>query len=104
MNILIVSYEAWRDTNNGGNVLSNIFSAFPDANIAQIYCSGEEPANSICRKYFQISDSMLLKSEKGRVLEEKDYSVDKECKDEAVENRIKNNITKFLKESSLLAR
>lgn len=104
MNILIVSYEAWRDTNNGGNVLSNIFSAFPDANIAQIYCSGEEPENSICRRYFQISDSMLLKREKGRVLEEKDYSVDKDCKDEAVENRIKNNIPKFLKEASLLAR
>ena len=57
MNILVVSYEAWRDTNNGGNVLSNIFCAFPEANIAQVYCSGELPANSICRKYFQISEA-----------------------------------------------
>lgn len=104
MNILIISYEAWRDTNNGGNVLSNIFSSFPDANIAQVYCSGESPANSVCRKYFQISDSMLLKRKKGYALEEKDYSANKEYKYEVVENKIKNNIPQFLKEASLLAR
>ena len=73
MNILVISYEAWRETNNGGNVLSNIFSAFPNENIAQIYCSGELPENGICKKYFQISDSMLLTRQKGRQLEEKDY-------------------------------
>ena len=73
MRILIVSYEAWRETNNGGNVLSNVFEAFPDAQIAQIYCSGELPQNSLCKKYFQISDAMLLTKTKGRGLEEKDY-------------------------------
>ena len=48
MKILIVSYEAWRDTNNGGNVLSNIFFSFDNTEIAQIYCSGELPSNTIC--------------------------------------------------------
>lgn len=104
MNILVVSYESWRDTNNGGNVLSNIFSAFPDADIAQVYCNGELPQNSICRKYFQISDRMLFTSEKGKRLEERDYSVDNTIQHEVVENKIKNRIPPFLNEAALLAR
>ncbi len=102
MKILIVSSESWRETNNGGNVLSNIFGAFPDAEIAQVYCSGELPENGVCRKYFQISDTMLLR-DKGRRLEERDYSY--ESSSEAVaENRIKKKIPKLFKESALLAR
>lgn len=104
MKILIVSYESWRDTNNGGNVLSNMFCAFPDADIAQVYCSGELPQNSICRKYFQISDTMLLKKNKGRRLEEKDYSSDDSKLAEVTENNIKNRIPALFKEASLLAR
>ena len=103
MNILIVSFESWRDTNNGGNVLSNIFCAFPDADIAQVYCNGELPQNSICRKYFQIADSMLLKREKGRLLEEKSYREDSGQND-VVENRIKGKIPGAFKELALLAR
>ena len=60
MKILIVSYECWRDDTNGGNVLSNIFSGI-DAEYAQIYCSGGEPSNTICKKYFQITDKMIFK-------------------------------------------
>jgi hypothetical protein len=104
MNILIVSYEAWRDTNNGGNVLSNIFRAFPDAKIAQLYCSGELPQNSVCRSYFQISDSMLLSSPKGRALEERDYSMDETGTANVTENRVKNRVPSLLKEPVLLAR
>lgn len=104
MNILIVSCEAWRDTNNGGNVLSNIFSAFPDADIAQIYCSGELPQNSICQKYFQISDSMLLTGKAGRVLDERDYSLDNADQQNIVENKVKSRIPKLLREDILLAR
>ncbi len=104
MNILIISYESWRDTNNGGNVLSNMFCAFPEADIAQVYCSGEPPQNSICRKYFQISDSMLMRGKKGRRLEEKDYSADDTDLSEVVENNVKSKIPALLKSASLLAR
>lgn len=104
MNILIVSSEAWRDTNNGGNVLSNIFSAFPNADIAQIYCSGELPQNSICKKYYQIADSMLLKKTKGRVLEEKCYNFDLSDESDVIENRIKRKIPNFLREFAMFAR
>lgn len=104
MNILVISYEAWRDTNNGGNVLSNIFCAFPDADIAQIYCSGEAPQNSICRKYYQIADSMLLTKGKGRRLEEKDYSDTAQEDPASIENEINSRIPGAFKSASLLVR
>lgn len=104
MKILIVSSEAWCDTNNGGNVLSNIFGSFPDADIAQIYCSGDLPQNSICQKYYQISDSMLLSHEKGRKLEERSYSTNTDVGSNIIENRVKRNIPAFFREAALFAR
>lgn len=73
MRILIVSYELWDGVTNGGNVLSNIFEGY-DAEFAQIFCTGGTPYNKVCKKYFQISDQMVIKREKmGRVLEFQDY-------------------------------
>lgn len=60
MRILIISKEAWRDEQNGGNVLSNMFSQFPDAEFAQIYCNEQEPNNGICCNYYQMTDRMML--------------------------------------------
>lgn len=62
MRILVISKEAWRDEQNGGNVLTNMFSSFPDSEFAQIYCNEQEPNNAICRKYYQISDRMMVDS------------------------------------------
>lgn len=104
MRILIVSYESWRETNNGGNVLSNIFSAFPDAELAQIYCSGEEPQNSLCRKYYQISESLLLTQEKGRALPQRDYGVQDTEGPAPIEGRINRRIPAPLKNAALLGR
>ena len=104
MKILIVSYEAWRDTNNGGNVLSNIFAAFPDAEIAQIYCSGQTPQNHICKDYYQITESMLLKREKGRQLPKQDYSISEAEAAEPIEDKIKHSIPAPLKKVALLSR
>ncbi len=74
MRILIISLEVWRDDNNGGNVLSNIFQNF-DAEFAQIYCSAGKPNNNICHKYFQMTDSMaisnvLRRTDMGKILTE----------------------------------
>ena len=104
MKILIVSHESWRDTNNGGNVLSNVFGAFRDAELAQVYCSGEAPQNELCRRYFQISESLLLTKEKGRVLPERDYSVPCDQAQETIEGRINHRIPSPLKSAALLAR
>lgn len=60
MKILIISKEAWRDEQNGGNVLSNMFSQLPDAEFAQVYCNEQEPNNAICRDYYQMSDRMMV--------------------------------------------
>ena len=60
MKVLIISKEAWRDEQNGGNVLSNLFSQLPKAEFAQIFCNEQEPSNAICRNYYQMSDRMMV--------------------------------------------
>lgn len=61
MRILILSKEAWRDEQNGGNVLSNMFRDF-DAEFAQIYCNECLPSNKICTNYYRITDREMLNS------------------------------------------
>lgn len=61
MRVLVLSKEAWRDEQNGGNVLSNIFKDFR-AEFAQIYCSELLPNNRICSDYYQITDRGMLNS------------------------------------------
>lgn len=61
--ILIISAEAWRDEDNGGNVLSNLFSPLLDEfEFAQIYCSPALPRNNVCKKYFHLSEVDMLHS------------------------------------------
>ncbi|GAA6255750.1 hypothetical protein F070042J6_16020 [Bacteroides sp. f07] len=67
MRILIISKEAWRDEQNGGNVLSNIFQGF-DAEFAQIFCNEQLPNNKLCKKYYQITDKMMVNSILGKGL------------------------------------
>ena len=73
MKILIISGEVWRHDTNGGNNLSNMFEDF-DAEFAQIYCSPGLPSNNVCKKYYQITDMMVLKNifkkeKAGRIIE-----------------------------------
>lgn len=62
MKVLIISQECWRDDSNGGNVLSNLFENWKDVEFAQIYCKGDLPQNSICKKYYRMNDKMVFKS------------------------------------------
>ena len=61
MMVIVISLEVWRDDNNGGNVLSNIFDGI-EAEFAQVYCSSGFPKNDICKKYFQMTDAMAIKN------------------------------------------
>ena len=61
MKILVLSNEVWNDRINGNNVTSNWFEGM-DAEFANIYASPDEPLNNCCQRYFQITDSMMLKS------------------------------------------
>lgn len=76
MRILVLSKEAWRDEQSGGNVLSNIFSGF-DAEFAQIYCTESEPSNHVCKLYYQMTDRMMV----GNVLKRKKIGLVKEYED-----------------------
>ena len=61
MKVLIISSEVWRDDTSGGNVLSNIFRDLP-AEFAQIYCFSEEPFNGLCKRYYQMTDGMAMRT------------------------------------------
>ena len=61
MKVLVLSVETWTNTTNGGNVFSNIFDG-TNFEFAHIYCSPGVPDNTICQKYFQITDRMVLKN------------------------------------------
>ncbi len=79
MRVLLITSEEWNDTVHGNNVLSNWFNGFP-ATFAQVYASPGLPQNNCCRKYFHITDKMMINSilhgkKAGRVLTENDKYV-----------------------------
>lgn len=61
MKVLIISAEVWQDKTNGGNVLSNMFRNM-DWEFAQIYCNPGIPENKICKKYYQMTDGMVIRN------------------------------------------
>lgn len=61
MRILLITDEEWNDAVYGNNVLTNWFEGF-DEEFAQIYCSPGLPYNSFCDRYFQITDSQMVRS------------------------------------------
>ena len=86
MRILIISKEAWRDEQNGGNVLSNMFQGF-DAEFAQIYCTANEPNNRICKRYYQLTDKMMVNSilhrkNAGKKIDYQEYPIQTETRRE----------------------
>ncbi len=59
--VLVVSINAWRE-NSGINTLMNIFSVWDPARLSQIYTRAELPATTVCDRFFQISESRVLRS------------------------------------------
>ena len=89
LRILVLSEPAWAEENNTGNTLSNFFSGFP-AEFANIYFRPGEPHNSLCHRYFQVTDYMvlehLLKHRKiGRMFEIQEKTEDKKAEEKAEE-------------------
>lgn len=80
MRILVISAEVWRDDKNGGNVLSNIFGD-TGYEFAQIYCNPGNPSNHLCKRYYQMTDSMMInailnKGKAGKVINYAEYPCD----------------------------
>lgn len=93
MRVLIISKEAWRDEQNGGNVLTNLFSPFSDVEFAQIYCNEQDPNNNVCKNYYQMTDKMMVnnifyKQKVGREIIYEDYPTETVARKESY--RIKN--------------
>jgi len=61
MRILILSSEVWNDKINGNNVISNWFEGM-NAEFANIYCQPGLPYNKCCKRYFQLTDKMMVSS------------------------------------------
>lgn len=100
--ILVLSDEVWNDKIHGNNVLTNWFEGF-DAEFANIYCSPGKPDNNVCRNYFQITDTMMLKSLISRQKAGKIVSYKSETVIESIDLYEKENLKlyKFLKSINL---
>lgn len=64
MRILIIHSTPWNDKVSGNNVLSNWFEDM-NAEFANIYRGAGAPDNKCCSIYFQLTDSMMVKSLRG---------------------------------------
>ncbi|HHX67513.1 MAG TPA: glycosyltransferase family 4 protein [Gallicola sp.] len=60
--LLLISRGAWRDDRNSGSTYTSIFASWPRDKISQLYCRPDKPDNTICERYFQISDKDILQS------------------------------------------
>lgn len=82
--VLILAAEAWRGDDSGGNTLNNFFEGMSGVEFAQIYCDDRMPQNKVCDRYFQISQSevlrgFLLHRKVGRVLTASDIALQNNC-------------------------
>lgn len=86
----MISAEVWRNDKNGGNVLSNIFGD-TGYEFAQIYCNPGNPSNHLCKRYYQMTDSMMIntilhRGRPGKIINYKEYPCDeKEVVEEQAE-------------------
>lgn len=63
MRILTISVNAWNNTIATGNTFSNFFSSISESDeIANIYCRNENIDNSICSRYFRITERDIINS------------------------------------------
>ncbi len=54
--------EMWNDETHPNNIMTNWFSRMENVEIAAICCSPGYPATACCDNFFQITDSMMIKS------------------------------------------
>lgn len=62
MRILLLTSEVWNDELYPNNNMSNWFTRFKEVEIANVYSSPGTPLNNCCKKYFQFTEKMMLKS------------------------------------------
>lgn len=61
MRILVISRNAWDNTNAIGNTLSNFFEGIDDLEFASVYFREANPANDLCTRYYRVTETEVLK-------------------------------------------
>lgn len=61
LRVLILTRNAWDDTNSIGNTMSNFFKDQKDIEFANIYFRSSKPNNKICTKYFHVTEKDILR-------------------------------------------
>lgn len=61
MNILVVTRSAWRNDNNTGNTMTNLFSGMTDNNIYSLCLRSQQSQNEIQTMGFNVSEQQMLK-------------------------------------------
>lgn len=63
MRVLILTVNAWNNTNSTGNTISNLFSKLSSIDdVANIFCRNEVINNTICKRYFKITENDILRN------------------------------------------
>lgn len=62
MRVLLLSNIEWSDNNAFGNTMSNLFSGLDGIEVASLYRRSSMPNNNICKKYFKISYTSIIKN------------------------------------------
>ena len=61
MRILVITRNAWDDSNAIGNTLTNFFEGIDDVEFANIYFRSASPKNNVCDIYFHTSETEVMK-------------------------------------------
>lgn len=97
MKILIVSNTPWDDSNSFGSSFSNIFGGNENYEIANIYCQKGKPNTQICSRFFQINESLIVKS-----IKDKACSSGREVQNEKRADMLSSSQEKYLNKAKVL--
>lgn len=61
MKVLVITRNAWDDSNSIGNTFSNFFEGIDDVEFANIYFRSARPNNKICKNYYHVTETEILK-------------------------------------------
>ena len=61
MRILVISRNAWDDTNSVGNTLTNFFKNAEGCEFANIFFRNSSPNNNVCGRYFRVTEKDIVR-------------------------------------------
>jgi len=99
--VLVISNNCFSYTNSNGRTLGNFFMNWDKDSLAQFYIQSELPSSDVCKNYYRITDSEILRSlftfkQYGRILREHDIisNTEKTRTDTGFERIIKTSKTR----------